>query len=153
MTLLDAGALAFILLVAAGGYKQGFIRGVTRLSALVVIALLTSGFSIGLDFSGSVEVVVLQTLALFGGGVLIVTGIIWLLNRAVPARMHTARLNKALGVVPAVVQSMIILALVLGFAQRVALEQTQQQYIARGLVTGPLIQPFAWFEQTLAGVR
>lgn len=153
MTLLDAAVIALLLLIAAGGYHQGFLRGVTRLIGLVSIGLVTALLSIGVSLQGSIQQVVLRTLALFCGGVLVVGVSIWLINRLIPASFQHARINKVLGVLPALLQATIVLALALGFIHRVALDQETQRYIARGLVSGPLIQPFAWFEQVLAGVR
>jgi uncharacterized membrane protein required for colicin V production len=153
MTLLDAAVIALLLLIAAGGYYQGFLRGLMRLIGLLSIGLLTALLSIGASLQGSIQQVVLRTFALFCGGTLVVGVAIWLLNRLIPPALHRSRINKLLGVLPALLQGVIVLALALGFVHRVALEQETQGYIARGLVSGPLIEPFAWFEQSLAGVR
>lgn len=153
MTLLDVGVIIVLLLVAAGGYRQGFIRGLTRTAALSAMGLLTALFSLSLAIGSSIEVVLLQVVALFGGIVLLVSAVVWLINRMVPRTFQQARLNRILGVVPALVQGALVLALALGLFYRLAFEQTTQQYIAGGLITGPLIQPVLWLEREIAGVR
>lgn len=153
MTLLDAGVIALLVLIGAGGYQQGLVRGLTRTGALLLIGLITALLSIGISLQGGIQQVLLRTFALFCGGVLVVGALIWLVNRVVPASFHRARLNRVLGVLPAIVQGTIVLALALGFIHRVAFDQETQRYIARGIVTGPLIEPVAWLEQSLAGVR
>lgn len=153
MTLLDTAVIALLVLIAAGGYQQGLLRGLTRTAALLLIGLITALLSIGISLQGSIQQVVLRTIALFCGGVLAVGAIIWLVNRVVPSTFHRARINRLLGVLPAIVQGTIVLALTLGFIHRVALDQETQRYIARGIITGPLIEPFAWLEQSLAGMR
>lgn len=153
MTLLDAGVIALLVLVAAGGYQQGLLRGLTRTAALLLIGALTLVLSVGTSLSGTIQQVVLRTLLLFCGGVLVIGAATWLINRLVPATFHHSRINRVLGVLPALVQAALVLALVLGFVHRVALSQEMQNYIAGGLLTGPLIAPFAWVEQSLAGVR
>lgn len=152
MTALDGGVIALLLLIAAGGYHQGFVRGLTRTAALAGIGLLTATLSLGLRLSGDVESVVLRVAALFLGALLVVGALVWMLNRLAPAAVHQSQLNKALGVLPALLQGLIVIALVLGFVHRVALEQEMQRYIARGVVTGPLIEPVAWLERALAGL-
>lgn len=153
MTPLDAAVVALLVLVGAGGYQQGLIRGLTRLGALAVIAPITLVLAAGIDGRDGPRTMLLRTLALCGGVVLLVGIMTWLINRAVPSRWHDTRLNKLLGVLPALVQGLTVAALVLGLAHRLALEQEMQHYLARGMLTGQLIQPVSWLEQTLARVR
>ena len=153
MTLLDAGVIAALVLIAAGGYKQGFIRGLTRTAALLSIGLLAMLLTVSSQLEGTPETVIARTLAVFGGVALVVSAMTWLINRAVPRSFHQSPLNNVLGVIPAFFQSIIVLMLILGLAHRIAQEQAMQRYIAQGIVTGPLIQPFNWVERTLAGVR
>ncbi len=153
MTPLDAAVIAFLLLVSAGGYYQGLIRGVTRLAALLVIGLATTVLGNGIGTRGGIQAMVLRTMALFGAVVLVVAALAWLVNRAFPSEWHTSKLNKVLGIVPALLQGVIIAALLVGLVHRLALEQEVQRYIAGGFVTGPLIEPLRWVEQSLAGVR
>jgi uncharacterized membrane protein required for colicin V production len=153
MTLLDAAVLALLVLIGAGGYYQGLIRGITRTAGLLIIGVLTAILSAGIVSEGSIRNVIIRTLTIFIGVLLVVGTLIWIINRAIPRGFHTTLVNKALGIVPGLLQGVIVLALALGFVHRVALDQAMQQYIARGLITGPLIQPFGWIERTLAGVQ
>lgn len=153
MTLLDAAVLALLGLIGAGGYHQGLIRGITRTAALLTIGLLAAILTAGATIEGSIQSVIARTLALFGGVVLVVGTLTWLINWAIPRSFHATLINKLLGIVPGVLQGLIVLALALGLLHRIALDQAMQQYLARGLVTGPLIQPFGWLERTLAGVQ
>ncbi len=153
MTPLDAAVVALLILIGAGGYQQGLIRGLTRLAALAAIALLTLVLAVGIDSRDGVQTLLLRTLALSGGVVLIVGIVTWLFNRAVPARWHEARLNKLLGIVPALLQGLTVVTLMLGLTHRLALEQEMQHYLARGILTGRLIRSVSWLEQSLAGLR
>lgn len=153
MTALDAAVLALLTLIGTGGYHQGLLRGLTRLSALLAIGLLALILSIGLTTSIPITALVLRTLALIAAVTLIVGLLTWLINRAVPRRYHELRINRILGIVPAILQGLIVLSLLLGLYQRVALAQETQRYIAGGAITGRLIEPIDWLEQSLAGVR
>lgn len=153
MTALDAAVLALLVLISAGGYHQGLIRGLTRLFGLVLIAITTLILSTGISNRGGLQSMVLRTLALCAAVMLVVGAFTWLLNRIIPRSWHKAAANKLLGVLPALLQGLIVAALVLGLVHRLALEQEMQQYLASGAITGPLILPASWLEQSLAGVR
>lgn len=153
MTLLDAAVLALLALIGAGGYHQGLIRGITRTAALLAIGLLAAILTAGATIEGTIQNVIVRTLTLFGGVLLVVGTLTWLINWAIPRSFHTTLINKILGIVPALLQGLIVVALALGFLHRVALDQAMQNYLAGGLVTGPLILPFGWLERTLAGVQ
>lgn len=153
MTPLDAAIIAALLLVAAGGYQQGLIRGLTRAAALGAIALGALVLAIGLDAAGGIQTMVLRTLALCAAIALLVGAITWTLNWVVPRAWHRSRLNRALGVVPAVVQGLLVAALLLGLYHRLALAPETQRYLERGVVTGPLVQPVAWLERALVKGR
>ena len=152
MTLLDAAVLGLLVLIGAGGYHQGLIRGVTRAAALLTIGMLTVLLSAGVVIDGSIQSVITRTLTIFGGVFLLVGTLTWIVNRAIPRAFHATLTNRVLGIVPGLLQGLIVLALALGFVHRVALDQAMQEYIARGVITGPLILPFDWLERTLAGV-
>jgi uncharacterized membrane protein required for colicin V production len=153
MTLLDAAVLGVLALIGAGGYHQGLMRGITRTAALLAIGLLAALLTAGATIEGSIQSVILRTLAIFGGVLLVIATLTWLINWAIPRSFHATLINKILGIVPALLQGLIVLALALGFFHRIALDQAMQEYLARGLITGPLIQPFGWLERTLAGVQ
>ena len=153
MTPLDAAVLALLLLISVGGYHQGLLRGLTRLLGLVIITLTTLILSVGISNRGGLENMVLRTLALCAAVLLVVGALTWLLNRAIPRSWHDAPINKWLGVLPALLQGVMVAALILGLVHRLALEQEMQHYLARGVVTGPLTLPLIWIEQSLAGVR
>lgn len=153
MTLLDAAVLALLALIGAGGYYQGLIRGITRTAALLAIGLLAALLTSSATIEGAIQTVILRTLTIVGGVLLVVGTLTWLINWAIPRSFHATLINKILGIVPALIQGLIVLALALGFFHRIALDQAMQDYLARGLITGPLIQPFGWLERTLAGVQ
>jgi uncharacterized membrane protein required for colicin V production len=153
MTRLDAAVVAVLLLIGAGGYYQGFLRGLTRLAGLVVIGALIVLLSSGITLTGPLQTVLARSLALLGGIVLVVSAITWLINRAVPRSFHASPLNKLFGVVPAFIQGICVLALLLGLLHRLAFDPAIEHYVERGLITGPLIQPFAWLERTFAGLQ
>ncbi len=153
MTPLDAAVLALLVLIGAGGYHQGLIRGLTRLLGLLLIAFVTLLLSVGISNRGELQAMILRTLALCAAIMLLVGVLTSLLNRAIPRAWHATRINKLLGVVPALLQGLLVATLMLGLIHRLALEPEMQQYLARGVVTGPLILPVSWMEQSLAGVR
>jgi uncharacterized membrane protein required for colicin V production len=150
MTWLDAGVVVFILLVGLGGYYQGLLRGLTRTIALLGTGLIALTLSLGAAIGGTLEGVVVRTLALVLAVVLVVGVITWSINRVIPRSFHHSPVNRVLGVVPAVLQGVIVVALVLGFVHRVAFDQATQRYIEQGRVTGPLIVPFSWIERSLS---
>jgi uncharacterized membrane protein required for colicin V production len=150
ITALDIAVIVLLALIAVGGYYQGFIRGLTRTAALIVVTGGTFLLSAGMRLQGSIQNIVIRTVILLAGVMLVIGALTWLFNRSVPRAFHESLLNKILGIVPALLQGLIVLSLLLGFVHRVALEVETQQYIAHGSVTGPLIQPFAWLEQSLS---
>lgn len=153
MTALDVAVIILLLVIAAGGYQQGLIRGLMRTAALSAIGLIGATFSLGLAIDGSLQAVLLRVVALFGGIVCLVSATAWLINRLIPPTFHYSRLNRVLGVIPALVQGFLVLTLALGLFHRLAFEQETQQYIASGFITGRLIQPVSWLERSIAGVR
>ncbi len=153
MTLLDVMVMTILLLIAAGGYRQGFIRGLVRATALVVIGLLTAALLLNVPVEGGLDMVMLRAVAVLGGATILTGVLAWLINRTVPPTLHASRWNKTLGVIPALLQALIVAVLALGLAHRLALEPATQDYIARGVITGPLLMLFDWLELTLAGVQ
>ena len=149
LTALDAGVVLLLGLIAAGGYRQGLLRGLARLATLVAIAGTAGLLSSGLASGGSIEGVLLRAGLLFGGVVVIGLTASWLLDRAVPAGVHRAPLNKWLGVMPALAAGMLVLMLLLGLAQRIAFGDGLQHYLAGGVVTGPLGRPVQWLERVV----
>lgn len=153
MTLLDGAVIGLVVLFAAGGYRQGLIRGLMRVAALSAIALLMITFGYGLTINGTLQVVLLRAGVFFVGSVLVVGTVAWLLNRLIPPSFHTSLLNRVLGMVPPLILGMLVLALALGLWHRLAFDQATQDYLARGSLTGRLIQPVIWLERAVAGVR
>ena len=153
MTPLDAAVLALLVLIGAGGYQQGLVRGLTRLVALAAVVPATLVLAIGIDSRDGLRTMLIRTLALCGGVVLLAGIVTWVVNRLIPLRWHDSRLNKILGVLPALLQGVAVMALMLGLTHRLALEQEMQHYLARGAVTGHLIRPVSWLEQSLVGLR
>ena len=149
MTPLDAAVVAFLVLVGAGGYRQGLIRGLTRLIALAAIALISLVLGIGIGAQGGLQAMLLRTAALCAAVVLLVSALTWLLNWAVPRGWHRSRVNRVLGTLPAIAQGVVVAALVLGLLHRLAIDPATERYLERGFLTGPLVQPVAWLEQAL----
>lgn len=148
--MLDAAVIAFLILAGFGGYRQGFVRGLTRSIALIGTGALAFVISSSLIITGSVRAVILRTLALIAAALLLNVGAITLLNRVIPRSLHESRVNRLLGVVPAVLQALIIAAVVVGLAHRLAETPELQRYIAGGILTGRLVEPVAWVERSLA---
>lgn len=152
MTALDVAVLAALLLIGLGGYHQGLLRGLTRLTALLSAALLALLLGLRTPLRGALASDVARLAVLFVG-LLIATGTLaWLVNRAIPSALHAARLNRVLGIVPALALGCVVLALLLGLAQRLAPSDALAASIAGGRVTGRLAQAFLWLERALAGL-
>lgn len=152
VTALDAGVVAAMLLIGIGGYRQGLLRGLTRVAALLIAALLALLLGAGMSLRGAVETIAVRSAALFAGMLLVAAGIALLVNRLIPRALHESLINRVLGIFPALLQGVIVLALLLGFAHRVAITDEMQRYVAAGRVTGPLIRPFNWLERSLVSV-
>lgn len=153
MTLLDAAVLAFLLLVSLGGYRQGLVRGVLRIAALLAIGLLAAILSAGIGRQGDLQTLLMRAVALFAGLIIATGTLAWMLGWSVPRVIHDSTLNRLLGVVPALLQGLLVVALLLGLVHRIAFSQELQTYIAGGAISGPLIQPLSWLERSLAGLR
>lgn len=153
MTLLDVAACVLLFLIAMGGYRQGLIRGLVRAAALSTIAMSALILSISLSITGSLRSVIMQSMLLILALTLMITMFALAVNRLVPRRYHTFVVNRVLGVIPALVQGLLIMTLAFGLIHRLAFDQNIQLYLERGIVTGPLIQPVSWLERTLAGVQ
>ncbi|WP_029214509.1 CvpA family protein [Kallotenue papyrolyticum] len=152
MTALDVAVLALLLLIGLGGYRQGLLRGLTRLAALLSATLLALLLGPRTPLRGALRLDIARLAVLFLG-LLIATGTLaWLANRAISEALHTSRLNRALGVLPALALGLLVLAVLLGLAQRLAPNDALASYIAGGRVSGPLAQPFFWLERRLAGL-
>jgi uncharacterized membrane protein required for colicin V production len=152
ITALDGAVVVALLLITVGGYRQGLIRGLTRLAGLLIAGLLALLLGAGASLRGGIESLVIRTAALFAGVLLVVGALTWLVNRAVPRPLHESLVNRVLGVLPALLQGLVVIALLLGLAHRIAIDDEMARYIAGGRVTGPLVQPFDWLERSLARV-
>lgn len=152
ITALDVGVSVALLLIAIGGYRQGLLRGLVRLAALLSAALLALLLSAGMTLRGPIDAIVLRSAALFAGALLVAGGLALAVSRLIPRVLHESLINRVLGIIPALLQGLVVIALVLGLAHRVAITDEMARYIAGGRVTGPLIQPFAWLERSLAGI-
>ncbi len=153
MTWLDLVCGLFLALVAVGGYAQGLIRGVARLGVLLgggalgaLVVLQLGSFDTAAATAGWAAAIALLAL----GG----TGLVgWSMARIVPRFMHAMLANRLLGVLPALLAGLVILALVLALAERLAVTSETQAFIRSGVVTGPLVSTVDLVEQLVAGVR
>lgn len=148
MTWLDAAVLAFLLLVAAGGYRQGLVRGLVRVLALVLITgfglLLVLGIALPTLRDTVERVFVFVALLTLAMG-----GVAWWLLHTLPPRLHRRRWNKVLGIVPALLQGIIVAGLLLAVAERVVPAASMQALIRNGTLTGRLLAPFDLIERWL----
>ena len=153
MTWLDAAVVAFLLLVGAGGYHQGLIRGLTRLVALAAIALTALVLGLSVDSDGDLRTLLLRMAALCLAVILVVGTVTWGLNRLVPRAWHRSLANRLLGTLPALLLGVAVAALLLGLAHRLAIDPGTQRELERGVLTGPLVQPVSWLERALVRGR
>lgn len=153
MTWLDLVCVVLLVLAGIGGYEQGFIRGIARLLALLLGGALGALTIARLDLlntaSGAIGwAIAIAVIALAAMGMLI-----WSMGRAVPSFIHQAPANRVLGVLPALFLGLVILTLLLGLAERLALSPATQSFIRSGGLTGPLVGAVDLIEQSIAGVR
>lgn len=153
MTWLDLVSLIFLVLVGVGGYTQGLIRGLVRLLALAAGGILGALFVLWL---GSLETA-RATVGWATVGALLslaaCAALAWGVSKAVPKVTHRRLSNRVLGVVPALAIGLLVLAIGLGLADRVAMSPATQALIRRGMLTGPLVAVTDLLEQIVAGVR
>ena len=153
MTWLDLVCVGFVLLAGAGGYAQGFLRGILRLLALLlggalaglVVARLDPRTAVASTLAGAIGTLLL---AIAAAGVLA-----WQAARGLPRAVHESLPNRVLGILPALLIALLMLALLLGLVERVVISTEAQLFIRDGLLTGPLVAVVDTVEQTLAGVR
>ena len=153
MTLLDVVCWLFLALVGIGGYAQGLIRGVLRLLALLGGAVMGTLFALRVGSTGTAPGAAgwAGVMALLG---IAVCGLVaWSAAKAIPPFVHRTLINRLLGVLPALLLGLLILALGLGLAERVVVASETQAYIRSGWLTGPLIGAVDVAEQIVAGVR
>lgn len=153
MTWLDLISTLGLVLVAAGGYTQGLIRGALRLVALIAGGLLGAGLMLRLGTLGTSRTTALWASAAALLGIAISSLLAWSATNAVPRAVHESLPNRILGILPALVAGAIILALGLSLAERLAMTVQTQRLIRNGIVTGPLTGIVDLVEQRAAGLR
>ena len=153
MTWLDLLCCLLLALVAVGGYTQGLLRGLLRLLALLAGGILGTLLMLRLGALGTPRATAAWAIAAALLGVAITGLLAWGAARVVPHFMHETLTNRLLGIVPALLIGLVILALLLGLVERVALTAETQEFIRDGLLTGPLVRVVDLVEQVVAGVR
>jgi uncharacterized membrane protein required for colicin V production len=153
MTWLDLLCGLLLLLLGAGGYAQGFLRGLLRLVALLGGGAFGAALMLRMGTLGTAQATALWAAVAGIAGLLGIGLIFWTVLHAIPRFVHTSLPNRWLGVVPALVIGLVILALLLSFVERVALYPETQAFIRSGLLTGPLVEVVDLMEQIVAGVR
>lgn len=148
--MLDAALVAVFALMASGGYRQGCVRGMVRLVALALIGGLSVLPVLLLPPTDTLRGSMLQAGAIAVCTVLVAALLARAMNRKVARDVHQARWNRVLGVVPALVQGVVLVALLVGLAHRLAITPEHQHYIAQGWISGPLSQPLVWLERAAA---
>jgi uncharacterized membrane protein required for colicin V production len=150
MTMLDAALVAVLVAIASGGYRQGCVRGMVRLVVLALIGGLSVLLLLLLPLHDTLGGSLVQAGVIAVGMVLIAALLASVINRKVTRHVHQARWNRILGVVPALVQGVVLASLVVGLAYRLAITPELQHYIAQGWISGPLSEPVVWLERTAA---
>jgi uncharacterized membrane protein required for colicin V production len=149
MTALDIGIMIMLVLVTWAGYRQGCVRGTIRMLALLAVGMLSAVVLMQLPPGGTMRSSLVQAGLVLASIALAIFAIAWLLNHLVPRRVHDTHWNRTFGVVPALAQALVIIAIVLGLAHRLAITPDQQRYIAEGKISGPLSQPLLWLERAV----
>lgn len=145
MSWLDGVTLLLLSLVALGGYGQGCIRGVVHLVALALIGMF------GLFLLRFVEQPTVTSSIIWAVGGVVTTTIVvgaaaWLLLRSFGPRVHLQSWNRALGVMPALGEGLLVVGLILAAAERLAPSEAVQLLIREGAITRLLIAPFDLIE-------
>jgi hypothetical protein len=86
-------------------------------------------------------------------GLAFTAAIAWAASRGVPRFVHQTLTNRLLGILPALLIGLVMVALGLALIDRIALEPATQELIRRGVLTGPLVAVVDVLEQIIAGVR
>ncbi len=141
--------LAVLGLAAIGGYTQGFLRGMARLLGLLAILLLGWGAMLRFADQPTAQATMLWALGTTALLTMLVAGVVWSLTHATPSFVHRLLWNRMLGIIPALLQALLVVALLLALAESLAPEQSTQELIRNGVVTGPLLLPFQLIEQAL----
>ena len=153
MTWLDLLCGLLLALMAVGGYAQGFIRGVLRLVALAAGGLLGIVFMLSLDAPATARATAGWAIAAALLGLALAALLAWSVARVVPRFVHEMQANRLLGALPALLIGLLIVALLLSVAERVAVTPETQAFIRDGTITGPLVGAVDLVEQVVAGVR
>ena len=153
MTWLDLVCLLTLGIVAVGGYAQGFVRGILRIFSLLGGGALGVLFMLRVEPSDDLQQMVLWTIGAALLGIVITSLFSWSVSRAIPPSVHHSITNRVLGVVPALMIELVVLVVVLGLADRLAITAGQSTFLRSGILTGPLIVIVDWIEQYFITVR
>ena len=153
MTWLDVVCMLLLLLVAAGGFTQGFIRGVLRLGTLAAGGALGALFTLRLGSLPTATGAAGWSAAATLLGIVVLGLVAWSASLALPRSVHEALANRIFGVAPAILTGLVILAVVLGLVERLAAAPETQALIREGALTGRLVSAVDIAEQLVAGVR
>ncbi len=153
MTWLDVACGVLLVLIATGGYVQGFIRGLLRLLALSAGCILGFLFVQRLQTLTTLRTTLFWAAAAAGLGELVAMLIAWSISRSIPGSIHRSLPNRLLGIVPALVPGIVVMALALGLVARLAETQALPALIHRGALTGPLASAIDLAEQALISLR
>ena len=153
MTWLDLLCGLLLALIAAGGFTQGCIRGVLRFGTLLAGGALGALFALRLRPLETATAVAGWAAAATLLGITVAGLLAWSASRAIPPSIHAATANRILGILPAAGAGLVILALLLGLAERLAIEPATQAFIRGGALTGRLVRAIDVAEQVVAGAR
>lgn len=153
MTWLDLVCLLTLGIVAVGGYTQGFVRGMLRIFSLVGGGALGLLFMLRIEPSDDLQQMVLWTIGAGLLGIVITSLFSWSVSRAIPPFVHHSITNRVLGVVPALIIELVVLIVVLGLADRLAITPDHSTFLRSGILTGPLIVIVDWIEQYFITIR
>jgi uncharacterized membrane protein required for colicin V production len=148
--MLDAALVVVFALIASGGYRQGCVRGMVRLLALALIGGLSVLLLLLLPPHHTLRGSLVRAGVIVACAVLAAALLTSVINRNLARHVHGAHWNRILGVVPALLQGVVLVSLLVGLAHRLAITPEHQQYIAQGWISGPLREPLMWLERAAA---
>ena len=153
MTWLDLVCLLTLGIVVVGGYTQGFVRGMLRILSLVGGGGLGVLFMLRVEPSDNLQQMIMWMVGAALLGIVITSLFSWSVSRAIPPSVHHSITNRVLGIVPALMIVLVVLVVVLGLADRLAITADQSTFLRSGILTGPLIVIVDWIEQYFVTVR
>lgn len=157
--LIDVGLVLVVLLSALSGYSRGFLLSLLDLVRWIggwVLALLlyrpvsdVIGTAVGGDETVRVPLVFLGLVVLLG---ILIQVLGWRLLRRVPSEYHMRPLNRALGIVPGLLNGLILAAILSGLLYAMPLSDSFSEQVQDSRVAGELAVLTDSIENTLTPI-